>query len=133
MTPHTAATAALEKLQDQQATPAHRGRRPRARRRCHRSGRFSDSNLEADAVMLPTLAVQLRFESSTGTRVDQRLMTRRHERSRSRIDFNRARSLRFARFIAPAIAGATMVPNPDGRPRLRSSAFVAPLGVSENL
>ena len=74
-----------------------------------------------------------RFESSTGTRVDQRFKARRHERSRSRIDFSRARSLRFARFIAPAIAGATMVPNPDGRPRLRSSTIVAPLGVSENV
>jgi hypothetical protein len=74
-----------------------------------------------------------RFERSTGTRADQLLITGRHERSRSRIDFSRARSLRFARFIAPAIAGATMVPNPDGRPRLRSSTIVAPLGVSENL
>jgi pimeloyl-ACP methyl ester carboxylesterase len=57
----------------------------------------------------------------------------RHERSLSRIDFSRARSLRFARFIAPAIAGATMVPNPEGRPRLRSSTSVAPLGVSEKV
>jgi hypothetical protein len=74
-----------------------------------------------------------RFENSTGTGVDQRLTARRHERSRSRIDLSRARSLRFARFIAPAIAGATMVPKPDGRPRLRSSTIVAPPGVSENL
>ena len=83
--------------------------------------------------MRGSLRLQLAFESSTGTRVDQRFMTRRHDRSPSRIDFSRARSLRFARFIAPAIAGATMVPNPDGRPRLRSSTIVAPLGVSENV
>jgi len=73
------------------------------------------------------------FESSTGTRIDQRFKARRHERSLSRIDFSRARSLRFARLIAPAIAGATMVPNPDGRPRLRNATIVAPLGVSENV
>src|SRR5215218_306100 len=81
----------------------------------------------------PPIAVQLAVRALTGTRVDQRFMTGRHDRSRSRIDFSRARSLRFARFIAPAIAGATMVPNPDGRPRLRSSTIVAPLGVSENV
>lgn len=74
-----------------------------------------------------------RFERSTGTGVGLRFKARRHERSRSRMDFSRARSLRFARFIAPAIAGATMVPNPDGRPRLRSSTIVAPLGVSEKV
>jgi hypothetical protein len=46
-----------------------------------------------------------RFESSTGTRADQRFKSRRHRCSLSRIDFSRARSLRLARSIAPPSRG----------------------------
>ena len=57
-----------------------------------------------------------RFESSTGTCLDQRFMMRRHERSLSESTSVEQDLCDSLASLHLAIAGATMVPSPDGRP-----------------